>query len=350
MRATSRNTTHPSGSAPQAPTAALLFVAAAPIQIGRSLELVIDRLRLPIQERALRRASRLLGREMQRAGVGDQLLRERLTQLESAPGQSSQATCAEAEERLGRSALGVDVPVIGAELPYRQARRAHDALDRNRNRIDKLTAQLAPSTALGWIQLGVSYLGLAILVSVAVVALRSIWAGGLKPTGHTGPAILRVRLASVDVRVDSARVAYDVAPADVVTDHRPRHNQSVFTINLEIANQGAQPVHYVSWRGQSSARKRDFATLVDSRGEELLLTSFVRSGDLAPQGGVAEATIPPGQSIRDVLMFSLPADGTKHLDLFLPGDNLGLNAEETASIRIPRSFFAATVDSGAAKQ
>jgi hypothetical protein len=314
----------------------VLFVAAAPIQIGRGLDFLWRQLTLPIQEGRLRRASRKLGREMHRAGVGDQILRERLAQLEATPGRRDARVVSSAEENLGRAALVVDAPVLGAEEPFRNARRARDAVGRTRDRLRQTAARLWPDSALGWLQLGVSYVGLLLLVTLAFALAAKVMVDGQgnTPIISRPPQTTTARIGDVNIKVTEATVTYELGRAQDQPGDRVQLNSPVLEVYLQLTNIGGIPVSYNTYRGRGKTNVRDFAHFVDSNGDELLR---VVGGGSKPPGGIDQATIEPGQTIKDILIFVPPPERVSHLDLFFPGGNLG--SEAKATIRLPWPFF-----------
>jgi hypothetical protein len=74
------------------------------------------------------------------------------------------------------------------------------------------------------------------------------------------------------------------------------------------------------------------------------MSRHVFQEDAAPEGGVREATIDPGQTIEDVLIFSRPEPGFKSVDLFLPPAKLG-HKGDSIRLTIPASYIEKPDDS-----
>ena len=331
------NTTQMSPAIEPGPNPLVLFLVAAPFQIVQGLQYLWNRSRLPFQERRLARVCRALGREMHHAGVGDQLLREQIDQIKESSGRQVRGRTGQAEESLGRSALGVDVPIIVVETRHREALRSNLTVRQTRDRIKQMAARLRPGSTLGWLQHIVSY----VLLLLLFVTVLSLTVPGWNSTPSTSPQSLgkpelTAHIGSATIQVISAGIRFDIVPASL--QGIIRSSQPIFAITLRIRNDG-EPMTYRTWRGQTSAKKRDFATVIDSRGD-VILRIVSPEDDLPPVGGVTEASISRGDTVTDILMFAPPSDRVTHVDLFLPGENLGL--EDSATIRIPSRVFEQT--------
>lgn len=94
----------------------------------------------------------------------------------------------------------------------------------------------------------------------------------------------------------------------------------VMKLSMRVENVGTRRrITYRSWRGGAELRDQNGA----------IITSKTTAGD--------EKRIDPGKSIMDLLIFDLPAEGTKSLDLTLPGDNV--TETGSATISMPASLI-----------
>ena len=100
-------------------------------------------------------------------------------------------------------------------------------------------------------------------------------------------------------------------------------------------NDGTESVSYQSFRGKFLAPVDKGARAVDNRGESL--SRYVFKFDAPPEGGIREATIPPGETVEDVLVFAPPEAGFRSLDLFLQPEKLD-HGGETMRLVIPASY------------
>jgi hypothetical protein len=273
---------------------------------------------------------------MAQAGVGDQLLREKITHLKSRGGRHGSDTVERAEEALGRSALSVEVPVIAVESAHAAALKAYTNAQDTRNQIAEIAARTCPSTGLGWIQLLVSYLALGLLTATTLTHF-------IRPNSppvsrdETPPPQSYPNLGNfgtTQVRVSSARIAHDIS-LEGLPDLAIRGGAPVFEIVVSIKNLSDKPIDYRTWRGAGRSSERDFATLVDSMGNTTL--SITNRDNRPPGGGITETSIPPNDTASDVLLFAVPPDDISHVDLFLPGKNVG--AKGSIKINVPASVF-----------
>ena len=118
------------------------------------------------------------------AGVGDQLLRERLTTLEAKLNDPQvpsprrkvlQNDVYDVQVQLGHSGLSVSDPVIVVEREYKKAAEARQAHDRVLQRLGSTWAWIWPPSVFGKLRLAASYLILATLLILAGAMARPNW-------------------------------------------------------------------------------------------------------------------------------------------------------------------------------
>ena len=108
-----------------------------------------------------RQSCRTLGNRMNDAEIGDQFLRDRVTDarrmLEGNARHDRRkilsAELRDAFESLGKSGAVAGVPVMGAEREYQTARKAHQARDTAAARRAAAAAKTLPQSWRGWLQL-----------------------------------------------------------------------------------------------------------------------------------------------------------------------------------------------------
>jgi hypothetical protein len=141
-------------------------------QIGRGLWAFVLWCRRRFAERALKQSRRVLCQAMFTAGVGDQLIRERLTTLQKQlndpklPAEKRKSTRFEFEAQLlvlGTSGNHSTVPVLAVEREHSRMIRDQQALMEIERNAQSVGARLWPATFFGWFQLLFSYLTAATL-------------------------------------------------------------------------------------------------------------------------------------------------------------------------------------------
>ncbi len=116
---------------------------------------------------------------------------------------------------------------------------------------------------------------------------------------------------------------------------KPPPGDRCLVIGLRITNGGImRNVRYTGWGGGASGQDRP--VLRDDRGrtyaEKLFAPGWV------VKGHVASATIPPGKTQDDVLIFEAPPASIEYLRLELPASAVG--AEGRLRMEVPRSMIA----------
>jgi hypothetical protein len=306
-------------------------------QAGRLVWSLVLWFRQRAAGRALGRRQRALGQAMLNIGVGDQLILERVTTLQSQlhdpkfPADKRQATrnaLQDGLEELGSTGLHTTVPVLAVEREHTEMVRAQDALVCLQRQGQENRRRLWPATLFGWLQLLCSYAVLACLALflLTVVAPNQMPSAlvtlfGRQPTTSVGSSELPSgRSGDLEVRISSARVGYAM-PVKGPIGTQVATDSAMFRIELGLTNRSTnQTVAYKTWRGQHKSVERDFATLIDNEGNAYMRITFGRT---IPEGGVEETTIGPGQTIQDLLFFNPLREDIEHVDLFLPASNFG---------------------------
>jgi hypothetical protein len=96
----------------------------------------------------------------------------------------------------------------------------------------------------------------------------------------------------------------------------------LLAVQLEIVNRSeSKKVEYESWLGRDISFSRDYATLQDNFGNNYRRVSFGFGTEIV--GHTEKASIYPGKSLADVLVFQAPVEKAEYLNLELPADNCG---------------------------
>ncbi len=138
------------------------------------------------------------------------------------------------------------------------------------------------------------------------------------------------------LKVLAARI--DTIQLTSVTGDR-RSQDKFLIITIEASNTLSRPdryqqLTYMTLRGNPEARDRTYASLSDSNKRYYRRVDF--GLDVFPKGGVSGSTrLPPGGSVRDILVFERPARNTGPYRLELPLGNLG--GSGTATWEIPQA-------------
>jgi hypothetical protein len=135
------------------------------------------------------------------------------------------------------------------------------------------------------------------------------------------------------LKVLAARI--DTIELTSVTGDR-RSKDKFLIIVIEASNTLSRPdqyqqLTYLTLRGNPAARDRTYASLSDSNKRFYRRVDF--GLDVFPKGGVSGSTrLPPGGSVRDILVFERPARAAGPYQLQLPLGNLGGTGTATWSI------------------
>lgn len=132
------------------------------------------------------------------------------------------------------------------------------------------------------------------------------------------PAALPPR--TVAVSLGAVRIA-SVEYHNETDGRMEKTDKAHLAITLHITNNGDAPANYITWAGIPGSYSLDIAALEDETGRAYRRVKMGRSAK--PVGRVDEATIAPGESITDVLLFERPIGTIKPMQLDLPGANVG---------------------------
>jgi hypothetical protein len=127
-----------------------------------------------------------------------------------------------------------------------------------------------------------------------------------------------IRVGNAEFVITGARVGR----VPLLQFGQPSHsNHSLLMISLTIKNlSDTQKLSYRTWAGADLAIGHDYATLKDELGNEYNRVSF---GLVDIVGRTRAASIYPGDTISDVLVFEVPVSKATTLDMELPGANIG---------------------------
>jgi hypothetical protein len=148
-----------------------------------------------------------------------------------------------------------------------------------------------------------------------------------RPAPEPAPPPLVATIGPVTVRVLYARV--DTVPLE--TARGPiRSDEPRLMIALEVANASpTRKVDYLGWAAPGFALGRDTATLKDELGNTYRRAYFGLGEHVVGQSPAA--SIYPGKTLPDLLVFEPPVPAARSLTLELPADNVG----EAGSFRLP---------------
>jgi hypothetical protein len=140
-----------------------------------------------------------------------------------------------------------------------------------------------------------------------------------------------VVMDNIQISIDKATLA---APEyKDMFGERKQGTEHYLLIYVTIVNGNQnKKINYTTWRGAMMSWGRDYGTLVDNFGN-----AYKRIGLSTYQlyGSIKESeSIYPRTTIKDILIYELPINGTKYLHLDLPADNVGI-ADKSFKIEIP---------------
>jgi hypothetical protein len=126
------------------------------------------------------------------------------------------------------------------------------------------------------------------------------------------------------VAVFPSRAVIGQTPLKDAISGRPGQSADrLLIISIGVANHSdTKKLNYRSWHPEV-VTGGDVAILRDEFGNTYKGLRF--GVGVEPIGRVKSASVYPGQSIVDVLVFELPIDKAKQLDLELPGENIGVS-------------------------
>ncbi len=156
-----------------------------------------------------------------------------------------------------------------------------------------------------------------------------------KPEEQWADATDTVTLGNVAVRITSARVG-KVTLRREFDGSNSKSADPLLTIEVEISNVGANTkVQYRTFMGRAVSFTNDYAVLRDNFDNVYQRIDFGLSAK--PAGATESASVYPGKSITDVLVFERPIETVEHLNLVLPAQSFGGNG--MLRIRIPSSVI-----------
>jgi len=134
------------------------------------------------------------------------------------------------------------------------------------------------------------------------------------------PAESPVRQGDVQVRITSVTVNKVKLPDRFGREQRESPEPGL-VVALEIANLSeTKKADYRTW-GDDTFSFGDSTSLADNFGNSYRLVTF-GLGE-RPEGGVLAESLYPGKSTSDVIVFEVPVEKAKFLDLTLPAKNFG---------------------------
>ena len=142
-----------------------------------------------------------------------------------------------------------------------------------------------------------------------------------------------IRHGDVSVRLLSARVGKFMVKS--IGDQRESKDAELL-IKLNITNRSTtRKLNYSTWAGADISLGRDYANLTDNHGNRYRRVGYGFGGDIV--GQTKTASIYPGKSVTDLLIFEPPVDTAEYINLEMPGSNVG--GEGTIRLRIPVSMI-----------
>jgi hypothetical protein len=321
MAATSTYSPPPTSLARDIVEAFFTLIVGVFLQIGRFFRLLVLKVRRALARRALYQKAVAMGRRMEQADAGDHLL------LQQARTSTDRKQRDQVLARVGELGLETGVPLLGLEEDHQAGHQAYRHCRQVEYDHDETAYLLCPHSSLGWFALLASYVltPLLLLLLFAFVFPNRVPVFLARLVGRT-PTVLKTltqaRFDGVQVEVIGARVSRSEVWANgkVVMEGEP-----LLFLQLRITNHGNSPMNYRSWRGRTASGDEVVARVIDDRGATL--HRIIHRDDNLPKDAVRQATLGPGKSVEDVLVYAPPVVGFKRLDLYLPGQNIGAGGE-----------------------
>jgi hypothetical protein len=140
-----------------------------------------------------------------------------------------------------------------------------------------------------------------------------------------------------DVEIKVTQVLLGKVPLRSKIDQSESVSQDdLIAICVELRNVSqSRKVEYESWLGRHLAFGRDHATLKDNFGNVYKRIDFGFGTEII--GHTESDSIYPGKMLRDALVFEVPVETAKYLDLELPAANFG--GEGMLRLRIPSDMI-----------
>ncbi len=156
----------------------------------------------------------------------------------------------------------------------------------------------------------------------------------LEPEPEWTPADHPLVLGDVRIRIIS--VIAGLVPLEGIGGATGTSQEPALRIQVEVTNQSqSRKIDYETLVGPSMGFKKHCAQLQDNFGNDYNRISYGFSTNAA--GQTKQASIYPGKSITDVLVFEPPIDSIEYLDLTLPLKSVGMDG--TAVIRISQQLI-----------
>ncbi len=201
----------------------------------------------------------------------------------------------------------------GLEAATQSARQTHH----KRNRTNQ---QVIPST------------GNSSTVTQVAAAVQPPQDEAVEPAVEWASAESAVMQDDVQIRITSVRVGKIALRSTFGTPGSSK--EEFLAITLELTNLSeTKKLEYKTWAGGHLNYVRDLAALSDNFDNTYKRIGFT---DL-PEGRTESASIYPGKSISDVLVFEPPLETVEHLDLQLPGKSFG--GTGMIRLRIPKGMI-----------
>ena len=152
-----------------------------------------------------------------------------------------------------------------------------------------------------------------------------VWSSAESPVNHD---VAQLRIVSVKVGKAKAKKLMDKETTDTKED--------ILKIEIVVTNTSSSlKLGYMTWGAGGSLLGSDHTRLKDNFGNSY---SRVLSSNLdSVVGRTYYASVYPGKTVRDILLFEKPVDDVKHLDLELPAKNF--DGKGVLRIRIPAAMI-----------
>jgi hypothetical protein len=139
-----------------------------------------------------------------------------------------------------------------------------------------------------------------------------------------------------DIQVTITKVRVGKVPLNDMFGQTTQSKDDLLAIEVDLLNLSkAKKIEYNSWRGGDFTMSRDFGTLVDNIGNSYKRINFSMSTEIV--GQTKSASIYPGKTLHDVLVFEPPVGTEKYLDLELPASNF--DGTGMLRLRIPADMI-----------
>jgi len=140
------------------------------------------------------------------------------------------------------------------------------------------------------------------------------------PVIEWAPATATVKLGDIQVRLLETMVGKKAFLMDYGDGHGDDEKENKLYITVQITNVSQlKKIDYRSWREISFGFGEKLVSLKDSEGNDYSQKGY---NNAYPEGAVNKyATLYPGRSVTDIIVFERPVDGVKFLYLELPASN-----------------------------